>query len=69
MSEANVLKCRRSNEIQIPISSKKQPNQQAGSNSYGPGLGSMQGIQVPGLSGHGGQMDKLLHRKEIDGFR
>jgi hypothetical protein len=69
MNEAGVLMCHGSNEKQSPITCEKQPHQRAGSKTKGPGLGSMQGIQVSGLFGRGRQMDKLLYRQEIDGFR
>jgi hypothetical protein len=69
MNEANVLTCQRSNEIHTTITCEKQPYQRAGSKSKGLGLGSMQGIQVFGLFGRDRQMDKLLYRQEIDGFR
>jgi hypothetical protein len=49
MDEANALTCRRSNEKSRPITHEKWPNQRAGSNSCGPGMGSVQGIQVHGL--------------------
>jgi hypothetical protein len=69
MDEAGVLRYHRSNEKQSPITCEKQPHQRAGSKSKGLGLGSVQGIQVLGLFGRGWQMDKLLYREEIDGFR
>jgi hypothetical protein len=69
MDGAGVLTCNRSNEKQSPITCKKKPHQRAGSKSQGLGLGSVQGIQVLGLFGRGRQMDKLLYREEIDGFR
>jgi hypothetical protein len=69
MDEASVLTCHRSNEEQSPIAYEKQPNQQTGSNCQGTGLDSMQRIQVFGLFGRDRQMDKLLYREEIDGFR
>ena len=69
MNEASVLMCHRSNEIHTTITCEKQPYQRAGSKSKGLGLGSVQGIQVSGLFGRDRQMDKLLYREEIDGFR
>ena len=69
MDEADVLTCRRSNEKQISITYEEQPHHRAESKSQGSGLGSVQGIQVPGLSGRGRQMDKLLYREEIVGLR
>jgi hypothetical protein len=69
MDEANVLKCQRCNEKQSPITCKEKPHRRAESKSQGFGLGSVQGIQVPGLFGRGRQMDKLLYREKIDGFR
>ena len=63
MDEASVLTCRRSNENRSPITHEKRPNQRAGSNSCGLGMGSVQGIQVSGLFGRDRQMDKLLYRE------
>jgi hypothetical protein len=61
--------CARFNEDQSPIEQEKQPNQRAGSDFQGLGMGSVQGIPVPGLFGRDRQMDELLYREEIDGFR
>jgi hypothetical protein len=69
MNKASVLTYRRYNEKQSPITCEKQPHQRVGFKSQGFGLGSVQGIQVPGLSGRGRQMDKFLYREEIDGVR
>jgi hypothetical protein len=69
VDEANVLTCRRSNEKQSPITHEKRPSQRAGSNFQGTGMGSMQGIQVPGPFGRDRQMDKFLYREEINRFR
>ena len=63
MDEASVLTCRRSNENRSPITHEKRPNQRTGSNSCGPDMGSVQGIQVSGLFGRDRQMDKLLYRE------
>jgi len=67
--ETSVVKYGCSNEKKSFITREKGTRQRAESKSERPGLGSVQGIQLSGLSGRGWQMDKLLYRKKIDGVR